>query len=83
MSDLPEHVRKNRETWDKWANDYIAAGERAWAMVRPAWGIWHVPEAEGGMLLADLAQKDAIELRMRHRLRLRMAGEARGAGGRN
>jgi hypothetical protein len=43
MSDLPEHVRKNRETWDKWANDYIAAGERGWAQEKPDWGMCRNP----------------------------------------
>jgi SAM-dependent methyltransferase len=62
MSDIPEHVRKNREWWDHLARDYVAAGERAWAMNAPAWGIWQVPEAEVGMLPSDLAEKDAIEL---------------------
>lgn len=33
MSDLPEHVRRNRALWDDWARKYVAAGEAAWAMV--------------------------------------------------
>ena len=28
MSDLPEHVRKNRAKWDDLAKEYAAAGER-------------------------------------------------------
>lgn len=62
MNELPEHVRKNREWWDRLARDYAAAGERAWAMDMPVWGIWHAPEAEVGMLPASLAEKDVIEL---------------------
>src|ERR1700732_3940719 len=62
MSDLPEHVRKNRAKWDDLAKDYAAAGERAWGRDEPGWGIWHAPEAELRLLPADLNGKDAIEL---------------------
>ena len=62
MSRLPEHVRRNRERWDAWAPDYVAAGEAAWASETPFWGIWNVPEAEIGIFPPDLAGKDAIEL---------------------
>lgn len=62
MSDLPEHVRRNRALWDDWAQQYAAAGEAAWAAETPTWGIWSVPEAQVGMLPADLVGKDAIEL---------------------
>ena len=62
MSDLPEHVKKNRDAWDNLAAQYAAAGERAWAMDHPAWGIWQVPESQVSLLPADLAGKDAIEL---------------------
>jgi SAM-dependent methyltransferase len=62
MTDLPEHVLKNRAMWDVWAQDYVAAGERAWAQNAPAWGIWKVPEADLHLLPDDLNGKDAIEL---------------------
>jgi SAM-dependent methyltransferase len=62
VSDLPEHVRKNRAKWDGQAEQYAAAGERAWALDAPAWGIWHVPETELQLLPHDLKDKDAIEL---------------------
>ena len=62
MSELPEHVRRNRAMWDDWARKYAAAGARAWAENAPAWGIWHVPEAEVRMFPDDLAGKDVIEL---------------------
>jgi SAM-dependent methyltransferase len=61
MSDLPEHVRRNRAAWDAWAQDYAAPGEAMWASAHPTWGIWGVPESELS-LLPDLAGKDAIEL---------------------
>jgi len=62
MSDFPEHVRRNRELWDDWARTYAAAGEEGWAQETPTWGIWGVPESEVGLLPADLAGVDAIEL---------------------
>ena len=60
--DLPEHVRRIRELWDRWAKDYAAVGARAWAGSAPSWGIWSVPESELHVLPADLEGKDAIEL---------------------
>ena len=62
MSDLPEHVRRNRAAWDKWASEYEDAGEAAWANQTPTWGIWSVPETDLRILPDDLAGKDAIEL---------------------
>ena len=62
INDLPEHVRRNRAAWDKWASEYAKPGEAAWANQSPTWGIWGVPESDLGMLPADLAGKDAIEL---------------------
>ena len=62
MSDLPEHVRRNRTLWDDWARKFVAAGEEAWAQETSTWGIWSVPESQVGMFPKDLAGKDAIEL---------------------
>jgi SAM-dependent methyltransferase len=62
MSDLPEHVRRNRVLWDGYAEKYAAAGERGWAREIPVWGIFHAPESELRMLPDDLRGKDAIEL---------------------
>ena len=57
-----DHVRRNREAWNAWAGDYVAAGEKNWASAEPTWGIWSAPEAGVGMLPADLAGKDTVEL---------------------
>jgi SAM-dependent methyltransferase len=62
MSDLPEHVRRNRLFWDDLARQYVTAGEAAWAQDTPTWGIWGVPESQVGMFPEDLAGQDAIEL---------------------
>jgi SAM-dependent methyltransferase len=62
MTDLPDHIRRNRAHWDELAAEYAAGGERAWAANSPKWGIWQIPEAAVEMLPDDLAGKDVIEL---------------------
>ena len=59
---LPEHVRANREAWDRYAVEYVAAGRRNWAKAAPTWGIWSSPEADLRLLPDDLAGKDVVEL---------------------
>lgn len=56
-----DHVAKNRAYWDVQAAAYAADGERSWSAA-PTWGIWRVPEAELGLLPADMTGLDAIEL---------------------
>jgi SAM-dependent methyltransferase len=60
--DLPEHVKRNRDLWDRRAEDYAEVGARAWGGAEPSWGIWSVPESDLHVLPADLAGRDAIEL---------------------
>jgi SAM-dependent methyltransferase len=60
--ELPEHVRLNRAVWDRWAAQYAAFGERAWAAAEPSWGLWDIPESELSLLPSDLSGTDAIEL---------------------
>jgi SAM-dependent methyltransferase len=65
MSDadrLPEHVARNRASWDGWAKDYEADGARKWATDEATWGIWSVPESDAQMLPDDLEGSEAIEL---------------------
>jgi len=62
VSDLPDHVRRNRALWDDWARQYVASGERNWAAAEPKWGIWGVPESQIRVLPDSLVGKDAIEL---------------------
>jgi SAM-dependent methyltransferase len=62
LSELPEHVARNRAEWDRWAGEYAQAGRRNWAAEEESWGIWHVPESQLRMLPDDLAGRDAIEL---------------------
>lgn len=62
MSELPEHVRRNRSYWDGQATDYEETGLRNWSSAEPSWGVWSVPESEVGMLPDELDGRDAIEL---------------------
>jgi SAM-dependent methyltransferase len=57
---LTEHAARNRVAWDALAEEYVAAGERAWA-AEPSWGIWGIPESELNVL-PEVAGKDTIEL---------------------
>lgn len=62
MGELPEHVVRNRAQWDRWAAEYEEQGHRNWASEEPRWGLWGVLEAQIGMLPADVAGLDVIEL---------------------
>ena len=62
MTDVSEHVRRNRVLWDAWAQKYASGGEHGWEQASPTWGIWSVPESQVHMLPEDLAGKDVIEL---------------------
>jgi SAM-dependent methyltransferase len=62
MSELPDHVRRNRANWDRSAPDWVAPGRANWCQDEPTWGVWGVPESQLGMLPDDLDGLDAIEL---------------------
>src|SRR6266436_5761583 len=62
MTELPEHVRRNRAHWDQLPPQFVSAGEHGWAINEPNWGIWSVPESEVHMFPEDLIGKDVIEL---------------------
>jgi SAM-dependent methyltransferase len=62
MSELPDHVRRNREHWDGQADWYEEPGRQQWAADAATWGIWEVPETQLRMLPDDLDGLDAIEL---------------------
>lgn len=59
---LPDHVRRNRDAWERFAADYVEAGERFWAAAEPSWGIFDVPERELRMLPDNAEGLDAVEL---------------------
>jgi SAM-dependent methyltransferase len=62
LAGLNEHERRNRASWNQDAPRWIAAAEHNWAeSCAPHWGMWHVPEAELGVL-PDVAGLDTVEL---------------------
>ena len=61
MTDLPEHVRRNRAHWDSVANEWVEPGRVNWQQSEPHWGVWQIPESEAH-LLPDVAGLDVIEL---------------------
>lgn len=62
LSELPEHVARNRAAWDEMAPEYVGHGEHAWREAEPSWGIFSVPEAQLHVLPAELDGRDVIEL---------------------
>ncbi len=62
MTELPDHVRRNRGQWDRWADWYEQPGREQWAAGEPSWGVWGVPESQLRMLPDDLDGRDVIEL---------------------
>lgn len=59
---LPEHVRANRESWDRFAHEYVEAGHQNWAASEISWGIWDVPETQLRLLPDDLSGQDIADL---------------------
>ncbi|MDT0266375.1 class I SAM-dependent methyltransferase [Streptomyces sp. DSM 44915] len=61
--DGQDHVARNRAHWD---------GERAaihgplarahWASTEPTWGLWGTPDSRAGLIPADIAGQDVVEL---------------------
>lgn len=62
MTELPDHVIRNRAAWNELAADFEPDGRRNWRREEPVWGIWNVPESQLGILPEDLDGLDAIEL---------------------
>jgi SAM-dependent methyltransferase len=56
-----DHVLANRVSWDADADAWVERGRADWEREEPAWGVWHVPESELG-LLPEVRGKDAVEL---------------------
>jgi SAM-dependent methyltransferase len=62
IEELPEHVRANREAWDRYAVEYVDAGKRNYATREVSWGIWGIPEASVHLLPEDVSGQDVVEL---------------------
>lgn len=61
MTSLPEHAAENARYWDDMADQWVAAGERAWAS-EPTWGNWGAPDDAVRLLPDDMTGMRAIEL---------------------
>jgi SAM-dependent methyltransferase len=59
---VSDHVQRNREAWDSFAERYAGPGRAQWEANQPTWGIYSVPEADVGMLPPSVDGLDAIEL---------------------
>ncbi len=62
MTGTADHVRRNRAVWNQWAADYAGPGLDRWSQDEPLWGVWSIPEAQAGVLPADVTGRDSIEL---------------------
>jgi SAM-dependent methyltransferase len=59
---VSDHVQRNREAWDSFAERYAGPGQAQWEANQPTWGIYSVPEADVGMLPPSVDGLDVIEL---------------------
>ncbi len=59
---MSDHVQRNREAWDSFAERYAGPGRAQWEANQPTWGIYSVPEADVGMLPPSVDGLDVIEL---------------------
>jgi Methylase involved in ubiquinone/menaquinone biosynthesis len=59
---VSDHVQRNREAWDSFAERYAGPGRAQWEANQPTWGIYSVPEADVGMLPPSVDGLDVIEL---------------------
>jgi SAM-dependent methyltransferase len=64
IDELPDHVARNRESWDANAVNMVGGAERNWRQLpgEETWGLFGFPEAQVRMLPDDLPGKDVIEL---------------------
>jgi SAM-dependent methyltransferase len=60
--DPADHVARNRQAWEGFAEEYVAPGREAWASDEPFWGIWRVPESRVGFLPDSVEGRDVLEL---------------------
>jgi SAM-dependent methyltransferase len=62
VSELPEHVARNRAYWDARAEGWVQSGREDWEAEEPRWGNFRVPESQLGVLPEELDGMDVIEL---------------------
>ena len=56
-----DHLLRNREAWNTFAEEFAVSGREDWSSNEPVWGIFGIPESEVRML-DDVDGLDAIEL---------------------
>jgi SAM-dependent methyltransferase len=62
MTEIPEHVRINRDAWTKANTEYNdARAEATWAQDTITWGVWGTPESDV-RALPDVKGRDVVEL---------------------
>ena len=59
---MSDHVQRDRDAWDSFAERYAGPGRAQWEANQPTWGIYSVPEADVGMLPRSVEGLDVIEL---------------------
>lgn len=57
----PEHVQRNKASWEAEAANYVEPAKRDWAREEIRWGMYGVPESEVGAL-PDVDGMDVVEL---------------------
>jgi SAM-dependent methyltransferase len=62
VTDVSDHVLRNRGAWDTWAMEFEEGGHRAWAQAEPRWGLWDILESEARLFPDDVDGLDSIEL---------------------
>jgi SAM-dependent methyltransferase len=56
-----DHLRRNREYWNRQAILYAERAAEAWSQDQPTWGIWQIPERELGLLDGLAPGMDVLE----------------------
>jgi SAM-dependent methyltransferase len=61
LPELPDYVARNRESWDRGADEYQETHREHIGRPEPRWGLWQLSEDEL-QVLGDVAGKDVLEL---------------------
>ena len=75
---LPDHVSRNKASWEAEAENYVEPAKRDWARAEIRWGMYGVPEADVGAL-PDVERHGRRRARLRHRVLLVLARAPRRA----
>jgi SAM-dependent methyltransferase len=62
VSDLPDHVRRNRDEWTSWAPEFADRALAAWASDEILWGVWSIREEDIRALPESVDGMEVIEL---------------------